>query len=606
MEKPCINPTFHSKKAILALGFLFFFYIGLNGQNKILADSLELIYNSGDYDKKDEMELLKKLTFNHPKPQPGLYYANELLKLALPTDSVKYIISGYLHAGNSLKLMGELSKALDNYFQAAEVAIENDKTLDLGVLYVAIANTYSVMENEYNTIKYYKNAIKILKELNDTISYASALENLGDEYSLNFGKPDSALIFFKESGQLFRALDYEIGIAYNMGNVGLANAQLGNNQQAEKNITEAVEILTKLGDYYPISVYLLYMADIYAEQDDWDSAFDYAQMSLDLAKDYGLKEQIGDAHLKLSELYEKSGNAEEALFHYKDHATYNDSIKNIALVQEMANLRTNFEVSQKQVEVDLLNQQKRNQLIILGFTGVLLFALFYFYLTISRQKKISENLLLNILPSEIAEELKVNGQVAATRYNEVSVLFTDFKEFTNHSENLAPEELVNSVDFYFSRFDQIMEKHGLEKIKTIGDSYMCVGGLPFVTEDHAHKILEAALEIGEFVRVAKKENAENHPRFDVRIGINSGPVVAGVVGIKKFAYDIWGDTVNIASRMESMSDPGRINISQSTYELVKDDFDCEYRGEIEVRNRGLMKMYFVNGQINNGENGKSI
>jgi class 3 adenylate cyclase len=267
----------------------------------------------------------------------------------------------------------------------------------------------------------------------------------------------------------------------------------------------------------------------------------------------------------------------------------------------MGNLRTDFEVSLKQTEVDLLNQEKRNQkniriamTIILGLVLIILITLIWYSRNISKQKKVADELLLNILPTETAAELKGFGKVQAKRFESITVLFTDFKGFTKHSENLSPEELVESVDFYFSKFDEIIEKYGLEKIKTIGDAYMCAGGLPFQTKDHAIKIMLAAFEIVEFVTHAINNNEQNKMRFEIRIGVNSGPVVAGVVGTKKFAYDIWGDTVNVASRMESNSEPGKINISESTYELVKDIFDCQYRGEIEVKNKGALKMYFAN------------
>jgi len=151
------------------------------------------------------------------------------------------------------------------------------------------------------------------------------------------------------------------------------------------------------------------------------------------------------------------------------------------------------------------------------------------------------------------------------------------------------------VDYYFSKFDEIMEKYGMEKIKTIGDAYMAAGGLPFQTNDHPFKMILAAFEIVQFIEETKQHKQKDITHFDIRIGINTGPIVAGVVGIHKFAYDIWGDTVNVASRMETLSNPGRINISENTYELVKDVFQCKYRGEIEVKNRGMMKMYFVNG-----------
>jgi len=156
--------------------------------------------------------------------------------------------------------------------------------------------------------------------------------------------------------------------------------------------------------------------------------------------------------------------------------------------------------------------------------------------------------------------------------------------------------LVQNVDYYFSKFDEIMEKYGLEKIKTIGDAYMCAGGLPFPSDDHAEKMILAAQDIIDFVKASREMDTNIAMPLDIRIGINTGPVVAGVVGTKKFSYDIWGDTVNVASRMESNSEPGRINISENTYELIKDKFQCTYRGELEVKNRGSLKMYFVNGK----------
>ena len=140
-------------------------------------------------------------------------------------------------------------------------------------------------------------------------------------------------------------------------------------------------------------------------------------------------------------------------------------------------------------------------------------------------------------------------------------------------------------------------KHGLEKIKTVGDAYMCAGGLTDSDSNNAHKMIAAAIEIAEFVKESKKNDPDDMTRFDIRIGINTGPVVAGVVGKKKFAYDIWGDTVNTASRMESNSEPGRINVSEATYKLIEDQYRCSYRGEIEAKNKGMMKMYFVEGTI---------
>lgn len=213
------------------------------------------------------------------------------------------------------------------------------------------------------------------------------------------------------------------------------------------------------------------------------------------------------------------------------------------------------------------------------------------------QKQRSEDLLLNILPGEVAEELKAKGSAEAKLMDEVSVLFTDFKDFTPISQQLTPKELVAEINECFSAFDIIVQEHGVEKIKTIGDSYMAAGGLPTANKSHAKDVILAALAIQKFMEEhQKKREKENRTYFNTRIGIHSGPVIAGIVGIKKFAYDIWGDTVNIASRMENSSDVGKINISGTTYERVKDQFHCVYRGKQSVKGVGEVDMYFVEGK----------
>jgi class 3 adenylate cyclase len=209
---------------------------------------------------------------------------------------------------------------------------------------------------------------------------------------------------------------------------------------------------------------------------------------------------------------------------------------------------------------------------------------------IQEEKRISEELLLNILPAETAQELLSNGQASTRRYEQVTILFTDFVNFTSVAELVPAEELVAQIDRYFRAFDYITTKQGVEKIKTIGDAYMCAGGLPVVNDTHALDVVNAALEILAYMQ------ADATPFFQLRIGIHTGHVVAGVVGRHKFQYDIWGDAVNVAARMEQSSEAGRINISGSTYALVKDHFECEHRGMIAAKNKGELDMYFVKGR----------
>lgn len=214
---------------------------------------------------------------------------------------------------------------------------------------------------------------------------------------------------------------------------------------------------------------------------------------------------------------------------------------------------------------------------------------------LDEQHQRSERLLLNILPEPIAERLKGEEKSIADGFTEVTVLFADIVGFTVLSSNLPPEEIVSVLNVLFSRFDAITEEHGLEKIKTIGDAYMLAGGMPIPSDDHAAAVASAALAMQSAI-TDFNEWSPYGAELNVRIGIHSGPVVAGVIGTTKFAYDVWGDSVNIASRMESHSVPGRIQVSERTRELLGDDFLCEPRGEIEVKGKGRMKTFYLLGQ----------
>ena len=581
-----------------AISFLFFVLAG-RAQDQKVADSLARVYRADTVRGTARLELLRHLSFNEVKDLGlSLRYSEELIRLAAEAGDPAYLYYGYFQKGNKKRLAGDLREALAAYFKSGEAARKAGSLSKEGSVYGAIADVYTISNHFKNAQIYYSKAIAILRHSDDTIALASTILNAGDGL-MNNRLYDSALHYFRESELIFEKVNYPIGVAYSLGNSGMVYANLGKHALAEKKINEAVRILVALQDYYPISVYLLAMADVYRQRGDGPTALNYARRSLELAGQYGLKEQISDAALKLSQLHEEAGNLEQSFRHYKTHIAYRDSVNNILSVQKMAELRTDYELSRKQTEVDMLHQEKQNQqiivvslVIILGLATVVLGTLYWHNRAISREKKRSESLLLNILPAETARELKQNGKVEAVRFDEVTVLFTDFVEFSKYAEHIEPEQLVESIDFYFRRFDEITIRYGLEKIKTIGDSYMCAGGLPTPNPTHVRHIIQAAREMIDLVSTTLRTR-DGLQHFDIRIGIHTGPVVAGIVGIRKWQYDIWGDSVNIASRMESQSLPGRINLSENTYLHVRDEFPCEYRGEIEVKNRGRLKMYFL-------------
>ncbi len=285
-----------------------------------------------------------------------------------------------------------------------------------------------------------------------------------------------------------------------------------------------------------------------------------------------------------------------------------DSVTMLKQEQEFQDLK----LKSQQTELDAQQQKNRLYIIAAALALSLLVVLFALLFTrqkalkelaeknkvIQEEKKRSDDLLLNILPEEIMHELKAHGKTTARNYSKATVLFADIKDFTTISEQLSPDDLIEGLDAYFERFDKVIEKYDIEKIKTIGDAYVCAGGVPTKSEGNPHIVVQAAIEfMYEIDKLRRERTAVGKIPFEFRIGIHTGQLVAGVIGIRKFAYDIWGDTVNMAARMQQASEAGKINISAATYELVKDRFACVYRGKIEAKNKGEIDMYFVTKAI---------
>ncbi len=342
------------------------------------------------------------------------------------------------------------------------------------------------------------------------------------------------------------------------------------------NLNKAIIACQDANDDESILEFAPYLAKVYAQTGKFRDAYDvinqYNTIKDSLYSIEKMREMYNDMQLKIK--------AEKKIM------TQDDKIK----MQEMHIKMDHMDLDMKRMQFSFF---------IIGFIllGALVFIIFRSLkiqkksnrlLTIEKQR--SDDLLLNILPSEVAEELKNKGSADAKYFDDVTVLFTDFVGFTLVAEKMSPQELVTELDTCFKAFDDIIGKYNIEKIKTVGDAYLAVSGLPLPDPKHASNVVHAALAMRQFMQERKSELGDK--TFDIRIGVHTGNVVAGIVGLKKFAYDIWGDTVNTAARMEQNSQTGKINISQTTYELVKQEFDCIYRGDIQAKNKGALSMFF--------------
>jgi class 3 adenylate cyclase len=461
-----------------------------------------------------------------------------------------------------------------------EKGIDNKELVQLNKKLLRTAATKLGIDENFNTAK------KIINQSWDSIRVEVAeLEIQEHMPSFNIGKPSSKKEKKREEAELKRQRKREKMVV----RILEANKKELELEMAETNNSH-IFIPQEIDSIIQAS-----MKEIDQVQVVW--RIEKEQIEEDLAKEETKIKEMDTDEVK-----------EKLLFaHYK---SMYDSLAHLRMVDSLNLVKQDAELQQQESELARQKIQQSFSMMGAGGSSLLFLLILFSYfkqrknnrllseknLQIQAEQDRSEGLLLNILPAKVADELKQFGTAQAHKYESVSVLFTDFKNFSQIAEQLSAEQLVAELDYCFKAFDNIIDKHGLEKIKTIGDAYMCAGGLPMPNEDNAKLAVRAAIEIQDFLEKWNKQKVQDQkPCFEARIGIHTGPIVAGVVGTKKFAYDIWGDTVNIAARMESKGETRKINISGTTYELVKDDFKCTYRGMINVKNKGGIAMYFVKG-----------
>lgn len=586
----------------------------------------------------------------------ALEFFHKTLKINELRDNKKQIGNNQGNIGNIYNELHDYPRAIEFY----EKAIKNfEGTGNLnGVAgnLVNLGNVYTRLKDYKNALEYKQRALKISEQLGNESMIANNLGNIGNVYSELADYP-TAIQYHERALAIAEKRNDKKAAAPNYASIGKVYYLQKNYTQAVKYELKALELAQEVGLLSTASEALQKLSLIYQDTDKPDSAYlaykgyillrdsidsQYKQQEVtkktlkfefskkedslrqhQILTDAKLQQQILLAAKQQQELEYKQitinlANKDKELQHLAylksqadlkfEQSVTREKEEQLRLAENEQKLQaTQVSLQQSQIERkdEELKAQKKQRLFYIG--GIFLLSLLSFFIfrnfrnqqksnrIIQLEKDKSDQLLLNILPSEVAEELKENGRSMARQFDEVTVLFTDFVGFTQASEKLSPQDLVNELHVNFKAFDEIMERFGLEKIKTIGDAYMAVSGLPIPNPQHAQMAAQAALEIQAFVQ---KRKASMPQQLEIRIGLHSGMVVAGIVGVKKFAYDIWGDTVNTAARMESSSEPGRINISGNTYKLLKDSFSHEYRGKVKAKHKGEIDMYFLEGPLN--------
>lgn len=504
---------------------------------------------------------------------------------------------------------GEDTKALDLYFQAQTVAGEIGDSLRIVTTMINIGTIYLKKPvTVRKAIDIYLAALPIAEAIHDKDAIGTTAVNLGEAYFKDKDYP-SALKYYKISQDAFEAASSG-SITYTLTSIGKVYARQGNFEAALENQKRALAISEEKQEKLYILSSLLGLADTYTLKKDIKSAIDAYEKAQILATEISANFELRDTYSGLAQLHANLADFYNA---YKYQALLTE-IKDKLYLSSNDNLikqqQLGFDLVKKEGEVELQKLDLQKQRIIKNsfLTGLILLFIIAFIiyrnylnkvkinLLLDKQKMQIESLLLNILPGEVAQELQESGSATPRDYQSVTVLFTDFKDFSKNAENLSPNDLVTELNEYFQAFDNIAEKHNLEKIKTIGDSYMCAGGIPTENTTHAINMVDAAFEMQIYTQTRNDQKVKQGLiPWGLRIGVHTGPIIAGVVGRKKYAYDIWGNTVNIASRMESNGEVGKINVSATTYELIKEKYHCEYRGKISAKNIGEVDMYFVDG-----------
>ncbi|MDX2305621.1 MAG: adenylate/guanylate cyclase domain-containing protein [Microscillaceae bacterium] len=529
----------------------------------------------------------------------------------------------YNNIGEIQRYQKDYEAALQSSDQAVDIFAEIQNHRGLAYAYIRRGEIYQDTQNYPKALKAFLQSLEIRQKMKDEEGIATSMNRAGMIYNL-MGKNQEALEYLQKALAVAEGMKDKraiINYSIDIGKVYLSTKDYAKAiLYASQGLTQAQEMQSP--EYIKKASAVL--QESYAGQGDFTKAYQYQNLHL-AAKDSLMNDNIEKELSKMQSNFILEKKQTELNLANKDKIIQAEKLEIQQLILLVVSLGilllfcligTLFYINYKRKKTNLALQerneiikQKSEEIETQNDNLVLLNAeitqqkeeieaqnenLIELTHKLEIEKDQSDKLLLNILPNETALELKEKGQAKPRFYEKVTVLFADFKGFTYYAEQLPPEQLVEELNYYFSVFDNICQKYNLEKIKTIGDAYMAAGGIPVPNHSNPVDAVSAALEMQLFMQQLHLERMEaGKSALALRIGIHTGPVVAGVIGLNKFAYDIWGDAVNLAARMESSGEPNKINISGATFQYVRDSFLCTYRGKINAKNKGEVDMYFV-------------
>jgi class 3 adenylate cyclase len=597
------------------------YWLSKGNNDKAIEFFIENVRVAEESDNKEDLAMAQGniglLYFFQSDYSKALQYSLKSLKLFEELDLKLRQANTLNTIGNIYGSMGNRNTSLDYYIKSLDIYSEAGNRRGMVSSLANIGSKYYEIEDYEKALEYYNKTINIEGLTSDKSTYAKVLSYLGNVYN-ELNELDKARDYYNQALGFQEEIGEKLAISTTQNYLGILAHKEGDVNEALTYFRQSLSMKEEISDQKGVAESLYRIGSIYKEQGNFKLSIDYCNSSYELAITIGNLEKQERSCECLYENYKAVGNTSKALEFFELLNSVKDSLKAQETGEKLQQMEFAKQVTadslatvEKERKVEIAHQeevrqktQTRNILYVVAAFILLCAGGIYSRLryirkakaVIEKEKDRSENLLLNILPAEIAEELKEKGKAEARDFDMVTIIFTDFKGFTEQSEALSAADLVNEINTCFEAFDGIMETYGIEKIKTIGDAYMAAGGLPIPDDSAVKNTVLAALDMQDFITKRKAEmETKGKPAFEMRVGIHTGPVVAGIVGVKKFQYDIWGDTVNTASRMESSGEVGKVNISEASYKLLKDDDDFSFksRGKINAKGKGEIEMYFI-------------